>query len=554
MQNYMGSGYKTPRAVELSGLSKRPGESGSGGEAFMAPGVPVETLRPPPPTVPPAAAAGAAGGAAGGALAGGFAVGAAVGGGLAVGAYVKVDIDGFKAKGVMPAYDTDYVYRPGKGLKTAYDEELWRGVIPEFDWKTDQEIQQRHQALIDEWLSQPISWPAGMFDPLGRHGPIFVGSNFWNTWEWVNDCPGNTSQVWISRDGGVSCGSGPSWRTLPFYDTGGHSTIGCGFGSSSIPSTWGASSPDFICEPNRTAPEVGSFELGTGTQVKTAGCWNRVQTPGSHPYLAPGIYYDDWTQPLPAARVIFKVGHGTPLKERWDDAVAEPGTQPSDPTKPEQNIVVPQLTDFPFQLMPYPLGRGRPTVTVPDVHVPLPGPGSGPAMPPVVVAPPGFAPDYPKKDKSKKVNVRNIGLASGVWLAGNFVTESIDFLSAMHKALPKKLQCKGKRGGRPNPVCMARAVTKHWDKLDAAKAVEGYLNNQIEDFAYGSIGRLQTKATQRLNINTGLSHALSYNQRGLMMQADQDLPIPEFNWTDDGQGLTVSFGSVTFRSDPMRDR
>lgn len=98
-------------------------------------------------------------------------------------------------------------------------------------------------------------------------------------------------------------------------------------------------------------------------------------------------------------------------------------------------------------------------------------------------------------DKERKViaNVRNGSLVG--WLIGT-VTESIDFIEAVHKALPKDVRmhwrkdAKGKwRPVKPAVDVMLADLYQHFDKLDLNEALKNVLIEQLQDAAVGKLGK-----------------------------------------------------------------
>lgn len=187
----------------------------------------------------------------------------------------------------------------------------------------------------------------------------------------------------------------------------------------------------------------------------------------------------------------------------------QPGTQPEGEPAPSPRPRPRPRPEPQWQVPPMPF----PLVTVPGVVPgyggPVPQPDTvewniPPKGPPSVSTSPG--PSGPSnrpprhKEKEKKLNVRTV--AGGAWGVINLVTEGLDFLDVVWKSLPKSAQTKG-----ATPQQKAWDIYDNFDQIDWAKLVENYVNNQIEDYAYGLKGRALGVASGNLGITTGLSHS-----------------------------------------------
>ena len=165
----------------------------------------------------------------------------------------------------------------------------------------------------------------------------------------------------------------------------------------------------------------------------------------------------------------------------------------------------------------------------------------------------------PGKRKEVKPNVARVG--GKWWIAINAATEVQDFLEAANKALPKDCQAKPKGGdykkrkgkspagiGKPRPQDILAALWNCWDEFDADKFVEEYINNQIEDFAFGNIGQFGAKATRGLGITTGLQSAMKKAQpKGEDLGASEDateLPLPTVKFDEESGMWFLSIPGV----------
>ena len=149
-----------------------------------------------------------------------------------------------------------------------------------------------------------------------------------------------------------------------------------------------------------------------------------------------------------------------------------------------------------------------------------PGPGTQPPGPPkppkpkpsagasVTIRPPShkYAPPSPKQ-KEGKVNVRR--KYRFAFVAVNLATESLDFVDSVFKGLPTRLQ---RKCSARDYTCKLEVLYEEWEYIDLGQAVEAFLNNQIEDFAYAALGKVAGKATVGLNVTTGLGKAINAGQ------------------------------------------
>lgn len=114
------------------------------------------------------------------------------------------------------------------------------------------------------------------------------------------------------------------------------------------------------------------------------------------------------------------------------------------------------------RMRPYPRPNGRPAVA------------SQPKEPPL-----------PKKGNDKKHHVR-IG---GIWAMTrgilNGVTEGLDLLESIWKALPKSVRNKYPK----TPQGKAQAILNHSGQISWPDAIQNIIENQIEDKIFGSIGK-----------------------------------------------------------------
>lgn len=497
--------YKSDRAKDQAvGLSKSPDRN----DQFLAPGVPVDAG--PPPTVPPAAAAAPAA-----ASAFPLAILAGIGGGIWLGLEVKKDIDRFKYGGVDPVTGK---YKPPAALPF-YDA---------LEWEQPYDPDRFHYEPLDypDMVQRPYKygwgtplmvpgwqWPDGMTDSSGFHAPVYsLGNTNWNYWTLKCDNgEAITGHVMIAPSG--NCAGVPNWNP-------GSTNTACSGLTIIGNRPWGGIEWRCPSNLNRYAGDVvggrnvgGShrtvldWELHTMSELKPGYANQAVVTEaGTHPlpYSHPIIIDDviDWPG--------------------WGAAVAEPGTQPDGAEyQAQQQLMVPMIASVAFGTFPR-----HAKIHVPDIAVSSPEPG-GAGSPPVQYWPPGHTDGPPPKGKEKKVNVATVG--GRFWVALNVATEAQDLLEAAYEGLPKKLRRKGK----VRPDLILRDIYDHFDQWDAAAFVQAYVNNQIEDMVYGSLGRLQAAGAQKVHKATGINRALA---QGVATRkfAGGELPVPEVHF--DGQG------------------
>lgn len=237
--------------------------------------------------------------------------------------------------------------------------------------------------------------------------------------------------------------------------------------------------------------------------------------------------------------------------------------RPGRDTKPEYHPI-PNMP-FPITLYPTP-GGGVPNPIQPDQVIDFKPPTGGkPGGPkpgretPRVRQRPNSARNRPKKRKREKerkpdtrVKVRGaLGLI-------NLATEANDFLNVLYDALPEDSPCKRgaerdtRKSGKKyvTPYHKAKAVYDCFSSIDVGNAIEGYVNNQVEDYVFGMIGQQVGKATGNFGVTTGLNRALQKQQELAQGEGPGigDL-IPQIDIDDETGELTVTvpqFGSVGF--------
>lgn len=251
-----------------------------------------------------------------------------------------------------------------------------------------------------------------------------------------------------------------------------------------------------------------------------------------------------------------------PKPKPWTVTKPRPGEQPSTRPRP---VVVP-VPEVPWPVHEVKPGKGPHPIVVPPIVVspdpttkpdvkPRPGqnPGNSPGSDPDPATPPHQQPDpttappggyrppsrEPERrpDKGRKITQRNV-IHPGVMIAVNVATEGLDLLGTLYASVPDA--CKKKHDPRPpigfapkrglTPSEKARVIYQCFDHIDIADWWANYVNNQWEDFFYGSVGRAVGQATGRLGVTTGLSRALRAAQENASQEGDDLNPLPQLEY------------------------
>ena len=538
--NYMGTGYKTERARELRSDFQRPQR------AFVAPGFPVETfpgnVSPPPP--PTGVIGGAAAGAGGAALVGTWALPGGILAGLGIGAWVKTDIDKFKRESVLPFYDTNYDYRGGPGWQSALNERPTDWWDVDYDEEYDQAlrewIQTHAHPFPTKWVEggefayPEVVFPSGFYSPDDTHAPVYYdatsGAHRW--WKYVHSCPANPAAThWVGQVFASNC---PGIGNFTLVSTTGNANCANLFAPGANAAGLADANSAFYCPvpPQVYSVQVAGFsKVGTST-VRVKEAWLLQSSFTGFPVTS--VPYG---QGRIRGLVELSPGFASPLPT-WRQAVAPVGTQPSleqqqapaklPRGKSRYGYYVPFRLDAPVTVIR--TGPGERPVTVPDVVIgPQPGGGVGP-----VLTPPTHPPDVgepPKRGKEKKLNIRS-GFAGVVFLAVNWATEFHDAIEAFWKTLPRHLRSKPrKKGAKVSHVQMLQDLYDHFGRVKWDKGVENFVNNQIEDYAYGSLGRAASYSSRRVGVTTGLGRAVKAG-------GSPSLTLPEIHFADGEYGVS----------------
>lgn len=154
----------------------------------------------------------------------------------------------------------------------------------------------------------------------------------------------------------------------------------------------------------------------------------------------------------------------------------------------------------------------------PGTVIEVPPDGPPQTKPPTVVAAHRAAP--PARGTKEKKLVLGAGKLVGGLV--NLVTESADFINAVHKALPPKYQAKrtwdtdpltGRRFTHaPSVYEKTKAILEHSDHVDWGQAAKNAINNAAQDAFFGRVGNKLKQANKKgvpgLRTNYGLGPAL----------------------------------------------
>ena len=445
----------------------------------------------------------------------------------------------------MPWYDTEYPYRPGGGYQLAdwdKNQEVQWGLD---DWLNDQWYQYRRDNAIHKWFlaNQPppsVINDTGFYDSTGYHGPIYKHHGLYLYYIVHEECSFGTRTHFHSRSSidydlsGACAFQGAGWSegaTIP----------GCAGSSSLVGHSDWSTSPIFVCPANDYVHPffVHHGQASGATLNRYRLSLTQVLQQQSAPAGIPdGLLVEPGTGPVVGQPVFLQdyPGHGRSVTP-WKDAVAPVGTQPSLaqqqaasklPGGKRGTYVVPFSLNHPITRLTVAPGSGP--VTVPD-QVIDPGtptePGGG------TIVPPGLPPGNPNPDETKEAKPWAQRLASMGFTAINVVTETQDFMEAMHAALPEKYRSKGRNGGDVPPWVILQDIWDNWDHFDADLAVENFVNNQIEDAIYGRFFGAISRTQKKVGVTAGLS-------RGVKPREPWKLTVPEIHFANGQFG--VEFG------------
>lgn len=324
----------------------------------------------------------------------------------------------------------------------------------------------------------------------------------------------------------------------------------------------------FTIDPAAPYPQVAKIEKGPRFGTGTPESWvlhgldgwswpvsNGPITPEDHPslvtttrlvpgYGTPARYPGEHPELAPIMQPAF------PTPQKWADAVADPGTQPAEETSVPDEVVTPRPSVVTIPALPFPIVTVPGAVTPPGV-VPRPDvvvqptpvvvePSPDPDGPPIITYPPGGGwggGNNPpgRNTKERKVNVQSV--AGRAWFAINLFTEGLDFLDVLWNAIDPDVRTP--RWSRNPDGSWNRLdwndkladLYNHWDEIDIAAALAGFVNNQFEDMVYGLLGRQGVSATQQFGILYGLNTAIREAQSSAgSVATGAPGPLPELTY------------------------
>ena len=334
-----------------------------------------------------------------------------------------------------------------------------------------------------------------------------------------------------------------------------------------------------------------------------AETWGRriVGVQAVAPKVEPITYFDGWEIPYPGSPENLPIKKPVPTPKPWPGygKPVDPATQPDGPLAlPDPwplRITIPAITsplvEVPVRTMPGVIVT--PPVIFPNPGTPTdpatpprtdpgdppaqpgtnptpqpgtqPGPGTGPGTDPGTgpgsqpgtdpgtgggtgpTAPPGSRTPPRRGDKERKINVKNV-VHPGVHLALNFATEGLDFIGVLFDSIPKGCRrSAGVTSNRPSMNEKLIAIYHCFEAIPLAEVITNFLNNQFEDFVYGTIGRQVGRATRNLGITTGLNRAI----RAAQEQADGENPQnpnPQLVYNDETGEFGLEWELIGYRS------
>lgn len=250
--------------------------------------------------------------------------------------------------------------------------------------------------------------------------------------------------------------------------------------------------------------------------------------PSPVPYPVPGPGVSPRPVPVPTPGTPTPVPVPVPVPGTDPIPVAPPGTVPYPPLNPG---------DSPIQV-PGP-APGTPPVTPPGTAPVTPTPPVVPVPPPtathdpVIVQWPDLVPGTTTRPRpgprrpGPRVREKKIKVAGVFDLLFGSVTESMDFIAALYKALP---WCK-RPVGFVGPQKQAQALYDNWEYINWREAMANLVENQIEDHVIGLIGQ----QTGQLSNRAGYTRdAFGGQNLGLGDQLDLSWASVPGNLTADG--------------------
>lgn len=301
--------------------------------------------------------------------------------------------------------------------------------------------------------------------------------------------------------------------------------------------------------------------IGSGNQSVLYG-YRKVSVLTSPPYAPEAAGIGIWE-----TSVVFNKKPGSPLEvpysQPWAIPATQPGTNPGplpvawpivDPapavsTAPDPEPEVEALQDPAKQPEKQPDRNNRPDYSIPPLRVPIVIFDGSPGWQNVVNVRPfdqifdvGEAPRTnldiavavrsrpstasskrpPRRVNQKKATIQTVA-GAGVAVV-NTITEGVDFLKAMHKAIPEERRKtaynwygtgsdRKKKKRELTPQEMAADLAKNWKYFQFAEAFENYINMQMSDYVAAMGSNATKKLSQDLGVATGVDRAISRTQQ-----------------------------------------
>lgn len=291
--------------------------------------------------------------------------------------------------------------------------------------------------------------------------------------------------IWFDQDpllGGDYAYNGPGvFKICPFEGDWGSNTFYVDAGEvlgSSLTCLTGQAifSQNFADNPNlhRNLWLMRQYTIVPGLD-RSASLWVRHVPAGNPaPYPLPG--------PMPYAVPGSSVPWSWPDPYPWNPFVPE--TNPLGGLAPEPMPLPWRRATANRRRHPESMGEGQPA----EVPVVRPRPRT--------VAPPGRHP--PARPPRRREKEQKTNLSKGKWLrlAGGLlggVSEVGDFVDSLYDAIPYRLR-RFEKGRRMTDKI--EAIYKHFWRINAAKAIGNFAQNQVEDWAVGKFGSAAKRGTQ----------------------------------------------------------
>lgn len=371
------------------------------------------------------------------------------------------------------------------------------------------------EGLIDPWLQDAIG---PLFEGWQTKLPTPAAPSDWSSWH-VN-CGGSGGDYFGAASG--TCGTSGFFANINhnhiFRGTfaGGHYAEGVIFMSNAhlVSGTW-----------------TGTI---SGVLTRTLTAPNGLPTGQVDP-----------TDPQPA-----KPAKRSPLPAFDPFAEPYPEVSPNeDPMSTPINQPVPDYIPLPYELVPYrpdfnpwrapseqPQRGPAPAVRPAPDPFPINRAVPGEPGPTIVISRSGIASFRPPKDvrpqrQPKYVRERKVTISAGKFAMriANLTTESRDLVQGIWQGVPKSARSKPEKGHRTLTIqAMMRDI---WNNIgsedfDLMQAILGVLENELQDFIYGSAGVAARSAVQRAG-ETGYYSSPHGLQTGSRYRPQANIPPDE---------------------------